>query len=502
MRAAPDPYAEGQRLSAAGRHHEAIGHFEQVLGSNPKDTRALFALGNTARSLGMPGAAEDFYRRVLALEPDRLEALVNLANLLRNAGRAGTAEALLRPALARNPDSPEVLLTLGSARREQGETADAERFYRAALELRPDYPEALGNLADLFADAGQVDEALVLYDRVLKRDGGNAQARLNRAVLNLLKGNLKDGWRDYAARLKIPGKVPVPEHVLPRWSGEPLKRKRLLVTAEQGVGDQAMFASVIPDLIARAEAEGGSVVLECEPRLVSLFARSFPKAAVHAAELTTVGGVTRASYGWLKPLGGANLAVEMGSVPRLVRASHDSFTAPHRYFVPDASELAHWRASVSGEGPHIGVCWRSGKSGGLRDLQYAPLESWAAFLRDLAGTPVCVQYDATADEIATLNRLSGRTLAVPQGIDQKHELDRATALYASLDAVVTAPTAVAWFAAATGTPTFKILRDTSWTSFGHDHEPFAPSCRCVGCDTSGNWPSAFAQAKALLSGLV
>ena len=96
-------------------------------------------------------------------------------------------------------------------------------------------------------------------------------------MLHLLRGDLKDGWRDYAARLKVPGKAPVCDHSLPRWSGGSLKRTRLLVTAEQGVGDQIMFASMIP-IWRSARRRRRLVVLECEPRLVSLFARSFPRA--------------------------------------------------------------------------------------------------------------------------------------------------------------------------------------------------------------------------------
>jgi tetratricopeptide (TPR) repeat protein len=497
MRTAIDPYAEGLRLSATGRHHDAIGRFEQALLSNPNDVRVLFALGNTARSIGLPRPAEDFFRRVLALEPDRLEALINLANLLRSKGQPEAAGALLEPALVRNPASPELLLTLGSAIRETGDIARAETLYREALAVRPDYPEALGNLADLIADAGKVDEALALYDRVLKRDGGNAQARLNRAILHLLRGNLKDGWRDYAARLKIAGKVPVADHKLPRWSGEPLKRRRLLVTAEQGIGDEIMFASLFGELLARAAHEGGSVILECAPRLVSLFARSFPGASVHASDLKTIGGATKAGYGWLKLLGGANLAIEMGSLPRLLRGTLEAFPAQHGYLVPDPAEVERWRQPS--EGPRIGICWRSGKTAGLRALQYAPLADWAVFLGALPGTPVCVQYDATPEEIDELEQRSGRTIEVPQGIDQKNELDRAVALFASLDAVVSAPTAVAWLAAAAGVPTFKILRDTSWTSFGTAYEPFAPSCRCIGCGSSGDWPSAFAAAQTAIS---
>ena len=81
---------------------------------------------------------------------------------------------------------------------------------------------------------------------------------------------------------KFPAKCRATEQRLAPWTGGSLKSKRLLVRAEQGVGDQIMFASLIPDLAARARAEGGSVILECEPRLVPLFARSFPGVAGHA----------------------------------------------------------------------------------------------------------------------------------------------------------------------------------------------------------------------------
>src|ERR1700760_1801129 len=113
-------YDEGLKLSSAGRHVEAIARFETALAADPRDTRVLFALGNTAQVLGMGDAAAQFFRQVLALEPARLEALVNLANLLRVQGQFDAAIALLEPALARGP-APEVHLTLGSALREKGD---------------------------------------------------------------------------------------------------------------------------------------------------------------------------------------------------------------------------------------------------------------------------------------------------------------------------------------------------------------------------------------------
>lgn len=493
-------YEQGLRLSAQGKHAEAIGRFERALAVRPDDARVLFALGNTARALGLAKPAEEFFRRVLGLEPERLEALVNLANLLRHRGDQDAAIALLTPALSRNPDSAELWLTLGSAHRERGALDDAEQCYREALARRADYPAALGNLADLLADRGDVDTALDYYDRALKREPDNAQAKLNRAVLHLLKGHLKEGWRDYANRLKIAGKVPEPNHRLPRWDGQSLKRKRLLITGEQGIGDQVMFASMLGELTARADAEDGSLLLDCEPRLVPLLARSFPAISVRPSLVQNRGGVTVSDYGWLKSAGGANAAIEMGSLPRLMRNDLTKFPAPHAYLTPDASEQSAWRArfEAAGTGPFVGICWRSGKSGGARTIQYAPLQAWADFLRELPGTIFSVQYDAVPEEIAALEQMSGRKIAMPQGIDQKQELDRTCALLSALDAVVSAPTAVSWLSAAAGTQTYKVLYDTSWTSFAKEYEPFAPSCACMMPGKAGDWADTFAKTKARL----
>jgi tetratricopeptide (TPR) repeat protein len=491
-------YDQGLTLSSEGRHLEAIGCFEAALAQAPDNPKILFALGHTAQALGLPGPAEQFYRQVLAAAPERIEALVNLGNLLRGCGQFEAAIALLSPAVARNPQSPELALTLGSALRERGEDANAVRYYRAALAAQPGFVPALVNLADLLCDAGERQEARTLYDAAIAAQPANAQARLNRAILHLLNGALKDGWRDYEARLSVPGKVPVCEQRLPAWDGR-LKRTRLLVRAEQGVGDQILFASLIPDLLARARDEGGSVILECEPRLVSLFTRSFPGATVKPARLRPVNGAVLADYGWLKQAGGATAAIPMGSLARHLRPRIDSFPSPHAFLVPDGQETARWK-KMFGENA-IGICWRSGKTGGHRALQYAPLDAWAAFLREMPGTPVCVQYDAMADEIATLEAMSGRRMVVPQGIDQKLELDRACALLAALKAVVTAPTAVSWLAAGAGVPTFKILYDTSWTALGASYEPFAPSCACVMPDSRGDWAQTFAKARMLIATL-
>jgi len=494
-------YEQGLRFTRQGRHADAIDCYQKALSARPADPHVLFALGNTARALGMAKPAEVFYRQVLAVAPDRIEALINLANLLRSNGQIDAAQAIIAPALDRNPACAELWLTLGSIFRDADDAVAAERHYRHALELKPNYAAALANLADMLAAKGAYCDAMPLYDRALQREPDNAQARLNRAVLHLLKADLKQGWKDYAARLRIPGKAPVCDHGLKPWNGQSLSGKRLLVTAEQGIGDQLMFASMIRDLSARAEAEGGRIILECEPRLVSLFARSFEDVTVCPSHMETRGPDVHASYGWVRDVGGADWAVEMGTLPLHLRDELTKFPNPNSYIDADEIETLNWQRSLSSvaDGPFIGICWRSGKLTAGRALNFASLKDWAAFIRDMPGTPVCVQYDALQEEIDMLGALSGKIVVVPAGIDQKQELDRTCALLSALDAVVSAPTAVCWLAAAAGVPTFKILRDPAWTSFGCDYEPFSPSARCIVPDVVGDWTNVFEKALAALN---
>jgi tetratricopeptide (TPR) repeat protein len=491
--AVSDLYREGVRLAAAGRHFDAIGRLERALAVEPNNPHVLFALANTARALGLAKQTEVFLRMVLANDPGRLEAVVVLGNFLSSQGRHDEAVTLLQQALEANADAPELMLTLGVVYRAAGDENIAETHLRRALDLKPGYALALGNLASILSDRGEYDEALRLCDRVLAELPGNAQARLNRAVLHLLTGNFDAGWRDYAARLNIPGKTPVADHGLPAWNGVFRAGMRLLVTGEQGVGDQIMFAGILPDLAAKADAADARVVVECEPRLVDLFARSFPSLRVCPWSIERRDGTVRAHYDWLKDAGGADAAVAMGGLPIFLRTRIEDFSAVPSYLRIDAAEKAHWRKAFADlPRPLTAICWRSGKTGGERAMQYAPLECWAGAIRDLPGTVICAQYDAEADEIAALAETGNRPIVVPAGIDQRCELDRTAAMLAAVDVLVSAPTAVSWLAAAAGVPTYKMVRDPAWTGFGRPYEPFAPSAVFVVPPAAGDWAASFA----------
>jgi hypothetical protein len=132
-------------------------------------------------------------------------------------------------------------------------------------------------------------------------------------------------------------------------------------------------------------------------------------------------------------------------------------------------------------------------------VQYAPLEMWGAFLRNLPGAIVSCQYDASAEEITALEQASGRKIFVPPGLDQKNELDRTAAMLSVLDRVISAPTAVSWLAAGAGVKTIRLNYHVSWTAFGQAYEPFAPACTVIGPKRPGDWSAAFDQLASVIA---
>lgn len=497
-------YESGLKALSARDFAGAIAAFEAALAANPAPERQsaiLFALANAARGIGHVRAAEDLYGRVLAQEPDRREALVNLSNLLRSQARYREAQVLLGEALERHRDAAELWLALGHVMREIGDRDNARLFFAEALRLKPSSVAARASIGDLLCDLGDAAGALAAYEGALRKEPDNARIRYNRALLLLAEGRLAAGWRDHALRFAAADPPLVFEHGLPAWRGEALAGGGLLVCAEQGLGDQVIFASCLDEAIRRASP--GASIIECEPRLVALFARSFPSAEVRPYTLVEQGGIKRMTYA-PGALDGLSHAVALGDLPALLRPRLELCPAPHAYLKPDVTERAHfalWLETL-GPGPRIGVSWRSANMGGLRALQFAPRADWGAFLRDLPGVLVCLQYDATAEECAALATEAGRPLAIPPDLDQKNALDRVAGLLSALDAVVTAPTAVSALAAGIGTPTLKILYDRTWTALGGDTEPLAPACHLIRPDRAGHWPQTFERARARLATLL
>jgi tetratricopeptide (TPR) repeat protein/ADP-heptose:LPS heptosyltransferase len=442
---------------------EAAYRRASVLDANLATARN--SLGTALQDQGRRTEAEAEFRAALALDPDYHEAAVNLGGALHALKRGAEAREILQAAVARDPADPAARINLAAVLKESGDPAAAEPHLLEALRLSPDDPEALVNLGLVREKQDRRDEAEALYRQALTVAPGSALAQWNLALSALRRGRLNEGWPLYEARFAAePDPLTVPP-ALPRWRGEALSGKTLLVWREQGLGDDLLFGSLLPQLAARVAAQGGRLIVAAEPRLVTLFARALPGVRVIAAERGRAPAVA------------ADAHCPFGSLPGLLRPRLSDWTAATvAWLRPDPALSALWRqrSAALGPGLKVGVAWRSAVTTGERAGAYLRL----ADLAPLAAVPgvilINLQYDLTHEEAAAAQGVLGAPLAYWPDADLRNDLETAAALTAACDLVVSVASSVGETAAALGVPVRRI-GGRDWTWLGADVRPWFPT---------------------------
>jgi len=204
---------------------------------------------------------------------------LSLAMQHHSAGRLFEAEGIYQQILQADPNQPDALHLLGLIAYQFGKNDTAADLIDQALATRPDYAEAYSNRGLALQEFNQLEDAVASYDKAIGIKPDYAEAYWNKSLALLLCGKFGNGWELYKWRWRCTEIHPLPrDFTQPLWEGGSLDGKTVLVWGEQGVGDEAMFASLIPEIIEQAE----HCVIECDPRLVELFNRSFPEATAIA----------------------------------------------------------------------------------------------------------------------------------------------------------------------------------------------------------------------------
>jgi len=266
----------GVAFRQSGKPDRAIAAFDRALDLTPEQAGIHFNRGNALTDMDRLDEAEAAYRMALEKSPDFLPAVTNLGDLLTRRASHSEAAELYKDALASAPGHPELLNNLGNALASLGRYEDAETHIAAAAVADPQSVLYLKNLGAVRQALGRWAEAEGDFDRALSIDPDDADGHCLRAFARLGQGHYGDGWEDYRYRWHKAGFEPRRPFPTPSWGGTALAGKRILVWGEQGIGDEIMFATMVPDLIAA----GARVTLECSHRLTGLFERSFPEAAV------------------------------------------------------------------------------------------------------------------------------------------------------------------------------------------------------------------------------
>jgi Flp pilus assembly protein TadD len=485
----------------------------------PQAARAAFDGGLAAYAARDLATAIDCFNRVLKFRHDDADAHNNLGLCYLETGRREDAVDAFVLATHFRPDFPQAFYHLALAALQERDIAEAVRCLKRALELSPDFavacnslgyvfthqtgdfeqgaalirkalalnpadPDILCNYGAVLAQEGRAEEALAVCDELLASHPQMHEARLNRALALLKRGHFDVAWPDYEARKfargnYIPRALPFPE-----WRGESLGGKKLLIYAEQGLGDQIMFASCVPDVLKLADA----CLIECAPSLVPLFARSFAGATV-VAQTQDDANLARTAQA-----AADTHQVAMGSLPAQFRQRRADFPDHAGYLRADPARIAYWKNRLDALGPGLkaGISWAGGTPATRSASRSMQLVDWTPIFGQRRCHFVNLQYGNAATELRAL--LGKREVSIHDWRDAIENFDETAALVAALDLVITVQTALVHLAGALGKPTWVMLQAASEWRYGEQDEsmPWYPGVRLFRQSRPGDWQSVVA----------
>jgi tetratricopeptide (TPR) repeat protein len=513
-RLAEAEFASGFALVRLGRPKEAETRYRRALNINPDFAAAWLNMGALLREQGREVYAEAALLRAVELRPDLVGGWLNLGLLERDRKQMEKAEAHLRKAFSLDPTRVDTLVAWCQFRCGERDLAGAWEWLRWALERAPDNAEAvnmhgillhtegryeeavevfrkaeaLGNRAassnrgNSLLDLGRIEEALKAHELAVERDPECAGAKYNLAMTQLRVGDFERGWPGYEARWEFR-----PVHRLPRifrqprWKGEALAGRRILLHAEQGLGDSIQFSRYVPLVVAR----GGQVLLQVQTGVKRLLGSL---AAVRAGEaeiaqlgmkppefdfecplmsLPAVFGTTVETVPWL----GAYL----GADPKLAREK--------RILFPDVR---------SGPGSlRVGLAWAGNPGYKADHFRSTRLQVLLPLLRVPGVTWISLQKGEPAEQLAELPG----DIFVWDGSSQDRDLSDTAALVATLDLVITTDTCIAHLAGAMGKPVWILLphlADWRWMLKAQT-SPWYPTAQLMRQSAQGDWAGLVAR---------
>jgi tetratricopeptide (TPR) repeat protein len=472
----------GTILQAQGRLEEAAAAYRNALALSPLLAETHYNLANVLYAQDKLEEAAACYERALALRPDLAEAHYNLGNTLQSQDKLDEAVASYECALELDPGKYEALHNLGNALQSQGQLEEALSCYERVLAVQPSYAKAHCSIGSLHHALGDLDEALVCYRLARAFEPDLAQAGFSESLAQLLQGDFAAGWQNFEWRWQTKEhNAPMRAYPQPLWIGKKLASGRVLIWREQGVGDEIMFAGLIPDVIRT----GTHCVLDCDARLKPLFARSFPSVEVISGKGS---GDSRADNEKLDIA--AHLPI--GSLPGLFRATSAAFAATSSpYLIADPLAHVRFRARYADAGRKrlVGLAWYTNnrKTGRVRSIDlslFGPL-----FARSDIRL-VSLQYGdhGALEKQAAAARAP---LMIDRSVDQFQDIDLYAAQIAAMDMVITIDNSTAHLAGALGVPTCLLLPfvpDWRWLQT-RDDSPWYPTMALFRQPRRDDWQS-------------
>ncbi len=430
----------GIALKNSGKLEEAVKIYNEALAIETNSPEIYSNLGILQQELNHLAEAQTSLKKAVSLDPKRADFWSNLAILNYRLGEVETALTEFTEALKLDPDNPTLLSNFGSILVELGRSKEALAPLNRSLNLKDNSTEVLYNLGKANYNLTQLDKSINYYKSAIAFDPDFAKAHHNMAHALLARGNLRDGWEEYGWRWAAKGlSETLTRFNKPIWQGENISTKKILVWSEQGIGDEILFSSLIPNL----KELSAHCILEANPRLVPLFNRSFPSVKVVEFDRDQDNGSNYTEFDFHLPT---------GDLPKLLWQKMGGIKTAPNYLLADSEKKAEYRKRYKTRGKHlIGLSWASSPPKGI------PLSSFSPIFKLPNITFVNLQYGEHSEEILACKKRYNIDMISDPEVDPLISMENHAAQVAAMDAVVSIQNTTIYVSGGLGIQTFAIL---------------------------------------------
>lgn len=485
--------------SKAGNRERARNLLYEALEYQPNNTELLCNLGKLERKMEFYDDARDNLLTALHLEPHNIRAYLGLGDLNLKINEFDEALNYYEKAHEIEPSSPFPLNGIGNALIKKLDLDNALVAYQKAVDAAPGYSVSYCNLGHCYSKMKAYDKAIVplkiaqaldptliesyinlqfayytqgklrlTYQTILKGlalDPNNEGLHWSLSWLLLLFKRFDRAWLEYEYRFSpTGGDVVKRSFPFPLWNGEDLTGKTIFVAAEQGLGDQLMFASCLPDLIEQAD----HCIVECDKKLAGLMQQSFTNIQVLGTQNTD-----EPTTCTLLP-NPINYYTHIGSLPRWFRKDIKSFYPIQAYIRANEQRVSYWKEQLAtlGNGLKVGISWRGGIDKTRNFLRTIPISDWEAIFRLPNIHFINLQYGDCEQDLQEAQKLFGINIHHwPEAIQDYQET---AALVSSLDLVISVCTSAIHLSGALGQHTWVLV-------------PLSPEWRYLANDETLPW---------------
>ena len=480
----------GEVLLELARSQEALASCDRALALDRTLAQAHIARAAALRACSRLADALAAADRAIGLQPSNADAHVARGLTLIALERHEEALTAFRSALDAAPDHALAHWHTGECLRRLDRPAEALAAWERVQQLQPTSAATMAARGLMLNELRRFDEALRCYRAALAAAPDNATAAFNAGCCLLKLGQFAEGWKLFEARPRFepPDRDRIQRQ--PRWSGSvDLRGRRLLVTAEGGLGDAIQFSRYV----SSAAHAGACVILEAHPPLRGL--------------LSSVAGVDALICPG-EELPPFDLHCPVMSLPFAFDTTLATIPAAVPYLKVDADRVSHWAARLPPRTrPRVGIVWSSGVRPQHPDLwlherRNIPLASLAVLL-DLDIELYSLQKGRAQSQLAHLPRNARAARPIIDHADHLHDFTDTAALMQNLDLIISVDTAAAHLAGALAKPTWILLGyDACWRwLLDRSDSPWYPTARLYRQERPGDWSGVVAKLAADLGRL-